>query len=134
MKKTISLVMLVVLVFAMVPVVASAQEGAACAEEVSVQRADWLSKYADKYLGNVQSWPAIMAWNNRAAAGEPDKYDKIANADLIVVGWSLCIPSAEDAEAFLATYDPGKPELLFAGGEGGPVSYTHLTLPTTPYV
>ena len=85
-----------------------------------MQKDDWLSKYADKYLGNVQSWPAIMAWNNKAAAAEPDKYDKIDNADLIVVGWSICVPSAEDAEAFLANYDPGKPEMLFAGRRRGP--------------
>ena len=121
MKKTIYFTVLVLLLLAMVPVAASAQEAVSCADEVVVQKDDWLSKYADKYLGNVQSWPAVMAWNNRAAAAEPDKYDRIVNADLIVVGWSICVPSAEDAEAFLATYDPGKPELLFAGGEGGMV-------------
>jgi glucose/mannose transport system substrate-binding protein len=121
MRKMFNLTVLVLLLLAMVPVAASAQEGVSCADEVVVQKDDWLSKYADKYLGNVQSWPAIMAWNNKAAVAEPDKYDKIENADLIVVGWSICVPSAEDAEAFLATYDPGKPELLFAGGEGGMV-------------
>jgi glucose/mannose transport system substrate-binding protein len=119
MKKIVSLTLLVLLLLALMPVLTSAQEGVECAEEVVVQKDDWLSKYADKYLGNVQSWPAIMAWNNQAAAAEPDKYDKIENADLIVVGWSICVPSAEDAEAFLATYDPGKPELLFASGEAG---------------
>jgi len=119
MKKTISLMLLVLLLLALVPVFASAQEGVTCAEEVVVQKDDWLSKYADKYLGNVLSWPAIMAWSNQAAAAEPDKYDKIENPDLIVVGWSICVPSAEDAEAFLATYDPGKPEALYAGGEAG---------------
>ncbi len=121
MKKVFGLTLLVLLVLALVPLAASAQEGIVCAEEVTVQKDDWLSKYADKYLGNFQSWPAIMAWNNKAAQAESDKYDKIDNADLIVVGMSLCVPSAEDAEAFLANYDPGKPEMLFAGGEGGQV-------------
>jgi glucose/mannose transport system substrate-binding protein len=119
MKKMLSLTVLVLLLLALVPLPSGAQEGVKCAQEVVVQKNDWLSKYADKYLGNVQSWPAIMAWNNKAAAAEPDKYDKIENADLIVVGWSICVPSAEDAEAFLATYDPSKPELLYAGGAGG---------------
>ncbi len=102
MKKMFTLTVLVLLLLALLPVVASAQDGVECAEEVVVQKDDWLSKYADKYLGNVLSWPAIMAWNNQAAAAEPDKYDKIENPDLIVVGWSICVPSAEDAEAFLA--------------------------------
>ena len=85
------LVLLAVLtmLLALLPVVASAQDGVECAEEVVVQKDDWLSKYADKYLGNVLSWPAIMAWNNEAAAAEPDKYDKIENPDFIVVGWSI---------------------------------------------
>jgi sugar lactone lactonase YvrE len=101
MKKMFSLTALVLLLLALVPMVASAQDGVECAEEVTVQKDDWLSKYADKYFGNVLSWPAIMAWNNKAAAAEPDKYDSIDNPDLIVVGWSICIPSAEDAEASL---------------------------------
>ena len=117
MKRMFSLTVLVVLLLALVPVPASAQEGVECAEEVVVQKDDWLSKYGDKYFGNILSWPAIMAWNNQAAAAEPDKYDWIENPDLIEVGWSICIPSAEDAEAFLATYDPSKTELLYPGRE-----------------
>jgi hypothetical protein len=101
MKKMFSFTALVLLLLALVPMVVSAQEGVECAAEVTVQKDDWLSKYADKYLGNVLSWPAIMAWNNQAAEAEPDKYDLIENPNLIVVGWSICIPSAEDAEATL---------------------------------
>jgi putative spermidine/putrescine transport system substrate-binding protein len=117
MKKMLILTALVLLLLALVPVLVSAQEGVECAEEVTVQKDDWLSKYGDKYFGNPLSWPAIMVWNNQAAEAEPDKYDLIDNPDLIVVGWSICIPSAEDAEAFLATYDPSKPELLYPGRE-----------------
>jgi glucose/mannose transport system substrate-binding protein len=102
------------------PVTASAQEPVTCQEEVVVQKDDWLSKYADKYFGNVLSWPAIMAWHNQAAEADPGTFpDKIANADLIEVGWTICIPSAEDAEAFLATYDPSRPEMLYASGAAG---------------
>jgi peptide/nickel transport system substrate-binding protein len=116
MKRVFSLTLLVMLLLALMPVLASAQDGVECAEEVVVQKADWLSKYADKYFGNVFSWPAIMAWSNQAAQAEPGKYDWIDNPDLLIVGWSVCIPSAEDAEAFLAAYDPNKPELLYGGG------------------
>jgi glucose/mannose transport system substrate-binding protein len=120
MKKLLNLTLLAALLLTLVPVAASAQEPVTCQEEVVVQKDDWLSKYADKYFGNVLSWPAIMAWHNQAAEAEPDKFpDKIANADLIEVGWTICIPTAEDAEAFLATYDPSKPELLYATGAAG---------------
>ena len=101
MNKILRLTVLVLLLLGLVPAVSSAQEGVVCAEEVVVQKDDWLSKYADKYFGNILSWPAIMAWNNRAAEAEPDQYDYIENPNLIVVGWSICIPSAEDAGAVL---------------------------------
>jgi glucose/mannose transport system substrate-binding protein len=119
MKKVLNLMLFALLLVVLLPAAAGAQEGVSCEEEVVVAKDDWLSKYADKYFGNVLSWPAIMAWTNQAAAAEPDKYARIENADVIAVGWTVCIPSAEDAEAFLADYDPGKPELLFASGEGG---------------
>jgi glucose/mannose transport system substrate-binding protein len=120
MKKLLNLTLFIVLLLALVPVTASAQEPVTCQEEVVVQKDDWLSKYADKYFGNVLSWPAIMAWHNQAAEADPGTFpDKIINPDLIEVGWTICIPSAEDAEAFLATYDPSKPELLYATGASG---------------
>ncbi|MBC7250696.1 MAG: extracellular solute-binding protein [Anaerolineae bacterium] len=46
-------------------------------------------------------------------------YAKIINADLIYPGWKLYVPSQEEAEAFLATYDKNKPELLYATGAKG---------------
>jgi hypothetical protein len=107
-----------ILLVVLLPAAAGAQEGVSCEEEVVVAKDDWLSKYADKYFGNVLSWPAIMAWTNQAAAAEPDKYARIENADVIAVGWTVCIPSAEDAEAFLADYDPGKPSCSLLAAKG----------------
>jgi glucose/mannose transport system substrate-binding protein len=119
MKKMLNLMLFALLLVALLPAAAGAQEGVTCEEEVVVAKDDWLSKYADKYFGNVLSWPAVMAWTNRAAQAEPDKFNAIENPDLISVGWTVCIPSTEDAEAFLAEYDPSKPEMLYAAGEGG---------------
>jgi glucose/mannose transport system substrate-binding protein len=120
MKKLLNLTLLVALVLMLVPLTASAQGPVTCQEEVVVQMADWLSKYAEKYLGNVEAWPAVMALHNQAAQADPAKFpNKIINADELEVGWKLCIPTAEDADAFLATYDPSKPELLYAAGEAG---------------
>ncbi|MBC7263723.1 MAG: carbohydrate ABC transporter substrate-binding protein [Chloroflexi bacterium] len=53
-----------------------------------------------------------MATTNQKNIEDPT-FAYITNADLIHPGWKLLIPSAEAATAFLATYDPGKPELLF---------------------
>jgi glucose/mannose transport system substrate-binding protein len=119
MKKLFFLTMITVLLMTLVPMVASAQEPVVCQEEVTVAKDDWLSKYADKYFGNVLSWPAIMALNNQAALAEPGTYDSIVNADLLEVGWTICVPAEDATEAFLAAYDPDKPEMLYATGESG---------------
>jgi glucose/mannose transport system substrate-binding protein len=120
MKKLLNLTILAVLLLTLVPAVTSAQEGVVCQEEVIVAKDDSLSKYADKYFGNVLSWPAIMALHNQAAQADPATFpNKIVNADVLEVGWTICIPTEEEANAFLATYDPSKPELLYAAGEAG---------------
>jgi glucose/mannose transport system substrate-binding protein len=120
MKKLFNLTIVFVLLLTLLPAVASAQEPVSCQEEVSVQGDDWLSKYADKYLGNVLSWPAVMALHNQAAEADAAKFpNKIVNADVLEVGWTVCIPSTEAADAFLATYDPNKPEMLYASGASG---------------
>lgn len=105
MKKLLNLTLFVVLLLALVPMAASAEDPVTCQEEVVVQKDDWLSKYANKYLGNAYSWPAIFHLHNQAAEADPAKFpDKIENPDLIEVGWTICIPTAEDAADFLATY------------------------------
>ncbi len=119
MKKLFSLLLVVMILSMLVPMAAFAQGDVACAEEVTVQKDDSLSKLADKYFGNVLSWPALMYWENAAAKANPEMFSGIANADVIEVGQTLCVPSEADATAFLATYDPAKPEMLFAGGAAG---------------
>lgn len=71
-----------------------------CADTYTVQADDWLSKIADRYLGNVLAFPAIVDSTN-AAANADDSFDSIRNADLIEIGQKLCIPSAEEAQASL---------------------------------
>ncbi len=116
MKKLFSLLMIVALVAVFVPVVSAAPP--AQGQEYIVTAGDWLSKIADKYLGNPQAWPAIMSATNTKNL-EDSSFAKITNADLIEPGWKLWVPSKEEAEAFLATYDPSKPELLFGKGAAG---------------
>jgi glucose/mannose transport system substrate-binding protein len=116
MKKLFSLIMIVALLTVFVPVVSAAP--AAQGQEYTVTAGDWLSKIADKYLGNPQAWPAVMQATNQKSL-EDSSFAKVANADLIEPGWKLWVPSTEEANAFLATYDPNKPEMLYATGAAG---------------
>ena len=73
----------------------------ACTEVYTVQADDWLSKIADKFLGDTLAYPSIFAATNQQHMID-DAFAQIENADLIEVGWQLCIPSSEQAELLLA--------------------------------
>jgi len=75
-----------------------AQEPVVCEQNYTVQVGDWLSKLADKYYGDVLTYPAIVAATN---AQTDEAYATIENPDLIEPGWTLCIPSVEDAAALI---------------------------------
>ena len=103
MRKTatmISLFVLLAMVLTLTPTTALAQEEVVCESDVVVQADDWLSKLADKFYGDVLAYPAIEQATN-AKAQTDASYATIANADLIEVGWKLCVPSAADAQAML---------------------------------
>jgi glucose/mannose transport system substrate-binding protein len=91
---------------------ALAMPAAQAAQTYTIKLGDNLWTLANKYLGSGTAWPALMATTNQMAIDDPS-FNRITNADLIQPGWKLAIPSAEEAEEFLASYDPGKPELLF---------------------
>jgi molybdate transport system substrate-binding protein len=76
-----------------------------CAETYTVQADDWLSKIADKFLGDAPAYPAIAAATNEARSGDAS-FAAITNPDVIEVGWKICIPSAEQAQALLAPAAP----------------------------
>ncbi len=115
-KRTIYLVLAVALLLTLGLSVVSAAP--LSQEDVYVVLDDTLWDLAEKYLGNGFAWPAIMAFTNEMNL-EDSSYARIENADLIFPGQKLRIPSPEDAEEFLATYDPSKPELLFPAGAKG---------------
>ncbi len=72
-----------------------------CAQTYTIQADDWLSKLADKFLGNSQAYPAIAAATNEQH-GQDSSFAAITNPDRIEVGWKICIPGPEQAQAFLA--------------------------------
>ncbi len=76
------------------------QQAVACEQEVIVQADDWLSKIAEKIYGDVFAYPAIAEATN-AKNAEDSSFANIENVDVIEVGWKLCVPSADDAQAIL---------------------------------
>jgi len=105
MKKltnAVSLLALLALLLTLAPAAVLAQE-VTCESDVIVQADDWLSKIADKFLGDVLAFPAIVEATNAMAASD-DSYAQIDNPDVIEPGWKLCIPSgAAAAEALEVT-------------------------------
>jgi ribose transport system substrate-binding protein len=97
MKKLFYLVTITAILAAVVPM-ASAAPPPQEAQEYIIAKGDWLSKLADKYLGNVLAYPAIVEATN-AKAAEDASFAEIANPDLIEPGWKIWIPSPEEAAA-----------------------------------
>lgn len=71
---------------------ASAQT-APCEQTYIVQVGDWLSTIAQKFLGDVNAYQAIVTATNEAAKTD-SSFTAIADANKIEVGQKLCIPSA----------------------------------------
>ena len=99
--RLLSVVLAITMLAVYVPVVASAPPAQGGGQDYVVVKDDWLSKLADKYLGNQLSYPAIVALTNEKAATD-SSYAKIDNPDRIEVGWKIYIPSAAEAQAYMA--------------------------------
>lgn len=118
MKKFLMIALLLALLVTALPAsLVSAQGGG---EDYTAQADDSLSKLADKFFGDINAYWAIMSATNNANAEDPS-YVKITNPDVLEVGDKLLIPSKEDAQAFMASFDPANADVgaLFASGAGG---------------
>jgi glucose/mannose transport system substrate-binding protein len=120
MKKLVSVVLLLALLAIVLPATLVVAAPPAQGEDYVVQADDSLSKLADKFFGDVNGYWAIMAATNQAY-GEDPTYAKITNPDAIEVGAKLRMPAKEEAEAFMADFDPAMFKIgdLFASGESG---------------
>jgi ABC-type sugar transport system substrate-binding protein len=103
---SVLLALLLALVPASVFAAPPAQEGSMmesvpCAEDYTVQLADWLSKLSDRFLGDPLGYPAIVLATNMAAVSD-SSYQVIVDPDNIEPGQKLCVPSQEDASKLLA--------------------------------
>lgn len=84
-------------------------------EDYVVQADDWLSKLADKFLGDVLAYPAITYYTNQKNV-EDDSYTKITNSDEIEVGAKIYIPTTDEAEAYF-NQAAGEVAGMAAGGD-----------------
>jgi multiple sugar transport system substrate-binding protein len=114
-KKLLNLFLIFSLLLVAVPVAFAAPVAQDEGQDYVVVADDWLSKLADKYLGNLLSYPAIVELTNQKAA-EDDSYAMITNPDVIEVGSQIYIPSAAEAEEFMATYAPETSSMAAAEG------------------
>jgi phosphonate transport system substrate-binding protein len=123
MRRILSSLLIVVVLLTLISSVAVAapppqDEG----ETYVVQADDWLSKLADKFLGDVFAWPAIWAATNQMAETD-DAIDRIINPNVIEVGQTLYIPSADEAAAMLAGPQPAEGDL---GSESNPIIWSFV--------
>ncbi len=96
------------LVLAMLLSLVSTASGAPPAQEeltYTVKLGDNLWTLAEKYLGSGPAYWAIVGATN-AKYGEDASFANIENPNLIHPGWKLLIPSAEEAEAYVALAKP----------------------------
>jgi tungstate transport system substrate-binding protein len=100
-KRLMYLVTLSAMFLALLPAaVMAAPPTQAEGQTYTIQKDDWLSKIAEKEYGDPLAYPAIVHFNNLQAQ-EDSTFAAIDDPDLIEVGWTIYIPPAEEAAAYL---------------------------------
>ncbi|GAB4530713.1 MAG: ABC transporter substrate-binding protein [Anaerolineae bacterium] len=100
-KKLISWLILVALAVSLLPAaVAAAPPAQAGGTIYTIQKDDWLSKIAEKEYGDPLAYAAIVFYNNQKAQ-EDETLTVIEDPDVIEVGWTIYLPSAEEASAYM---------------------------------
>jgi peptide/nickel transport system substrate-binding protein len=105
--------MVLALLLVLVPGVVSAAPPAQ-GESYVVQKDDYLSLLADKYLGNAMAYVAILEATNTKSAEDPT-FAFISNPNLIEPGWKLWIPSADEAATMMEGLSPVSGGTLVVG-------------------
>ena len=93
-NKLFHLLILAVLAALLVPMAAFAQGGST----YTIQADDTLSKIAEKEYGDLLAYPAIVYYNNQKAV-EDDSLTLIEDPNIVDVGWTIYLPTAEEANA-----------------------------------
>lgn len=101
-KKLFGLLTLVLLILMLVPMAALAQGGSV----YTVQAEDTLSRIAEKEYGDPLAFTAIVYYNNLRAA-EDESINLIEDPNVVEPGWTIYLPTAEEANAYLIGNIPG---------------------------
>jgi iron complex transport system substrate-binding protein len=104
LSRFLSWLLISILLIAIVPwsILAAppSQPAVTCVETYTVQADDWLSKISAKFLGNALAYPTLVIATNQQHVHD-STFAQIINPDIIDVGWKICVPSAEEAQALL---------------------------------
>ncbi len=87
------------------------QEEVTCATEYVVQADDWLSKIADKHLGDMMAYPTIVEATNQNYAVD-NTFAQVTNSDLIEIGWKLCVPDTDGTITTGSTQTSAMPDMI----------------------
>ncbi|MCP4362878.1 MAG: hypothetical protein GY796_33150 [Chloroflexi bacterium] len=101
-KKLFYLIIFTMLVALLLPMAALAQGGST----YTIQADDTLSKIAEKEYGDPLAFPAIVFYSNQKATDD-DSLTLVEDPNLIEIGWTIYIPTAEEANAYLIGNIPG---------------------------
>jgi len=74
-----------------------AQGEAACATDVVVRAGDTLSTLAARHLGSIAAYRQIIDATNAKAVVDAS-YATITNANLLEIGWKLCVPGTRNIQ------------------------------------
>jgi ABC-type glycerol-3-phosphate transport system substrate-binding protein len=110
--KIVYVLLIAAVLLAAAPAASAAPAAAVTCEQThNITAGDQLGLLADRFYGSVDAFWALMYGTNQKHAEDPT-FARIDNADLIEVGWKLCVISKAEADAFLATFDPAKADSL----------------------
>lgn len=102
MQKKLIITLAVLVAVLLIPSMALAQGGST----YTIQADDWLSKLADKQYGDPLAYTAIVYYNNKQAEAD-ESLTVIEDPNTIEVGWTVYLPTAEEANAYLIGNIPG---------------------------
>lgn len=100
MRKSIVLLLMLILLLSLSPIRIFGQEDVDCEVDYVVQTDDSLSKIAKNFYGDLQAFPVIVEATNKKASVD-SSYATIENVDTIELGWKLCLVETEVAQAML---------------------------------
>jgi peptide/nickel transport system substrate-binding protein len=136
-KIRFSSLIVAVLVLVLLPILVLAAPPLQGGSNYTIQADDTLSKIADKEYGNSQAFSAIVFYNNQRAV-EDDSLTVIENPNIVGVGWTIYLPTSEEANSFLIGNIPGgafgEAPSLAALVEAGELPAVEERLPADPLI